>query len=229
LPQAQAAPASPCDLELALACAGPTQRGQARRPLSDQLASARQVEKSQRDSDHNLFEAAARARRPDPSGDLDLDPSAALLLRVEPARQASRVRGGARGEDRAAHHDGLLRLAAAALGVVKESHLTLSKNPASDSRPLIDKGHKGTPVTDRTPSLAAAPSFPPEAPRDLPQGPFATSGPKSAAGPHPELRPIDGKSPADRFAGRKGKTQGLPAQAALLPVGGEDATQLQER
>lgn len=81
--QAQAAPASPCD---------PSQRGHARRPLGDELA-----------SDHRLFEAATSAsRRPDPSSDPDLDPGAALLLRVEPTRAARQGRSvGDRGRTEA--------------------------------------------------------------------------------------------------------------------------------
>jgi hypothetical protein len=92
--------------------------------------------------------------------DPDLDPGAALLLRVEPARPALEMRGGrgvgGRGPDQAsahagqdgaagprvAHRDGLLRLGAAVQSVGSESHLNLSKATAADSRPpaLTDSG-----------------------------------------------------------------------------------------
>jgi hypothetical protein len=99
-----------------------------------------------------LSEAAAPVCRP--AGltcDPDRDPRAALLARVEPAGSELRLDRldqighhgrAAATEGRAAHREGLLRLASAAQSVGEQSHLGLSKNAAVDSRPpaLTDWG-----------------------------------------------------------------------------------------
>jgi hypothetical protein len=132
--QAQAAPAPPCDR---------SQRRHARLPLTDKLAEELERLPEDRDAfDAGALDACLPELSADPSIDSDLDPSAALLLRVEPAGAELRLdqgigAGGQEGVTKgpAVQRERLLALRAAALAVGSESHLNFSKNPAADSRP----------------------------------------------------------------------------------------------
>jgi hypothetical protein len=131
--QAQAAPAPPCDR---------SQRPHPRRPLADKLAEELERPPEDRDAfDASALDACLPELSADPSIDPDADPSAALLLRVEPASPELRLdRIGHNGqagptEGEAAHREGLLRLAATAQSVGEESHHNSLKAAALDSRP----------------------------------------------------------------------------------------------
>lgn len=147
--QAQAAPASPCprapighpptapfDIPAAPLCFETAERGGA------ELAGRVDVLGAEAFASQPSKAAAAVSRVPELTLDPDLDPSAALLLRVEPAgtTELRLDQIGHNGQDgvtegQAAHRERLLALRAAALAVGEGSHLNFSKNPAPGSRP----------------------------------------------------------------------------------------------
>jgi len=164
----------------------------------------------------------------------DLLSADAMLLRIEPT----------------AHEAALLRVAQAALVFDRNGHRA-SKAPAGDSRPP-EFGHNGTPATDGSPPRSetrtgrgagesaahriaaregegSTPSSRPKSPR----APYKLTGPTRAAAlkaPAPQSRPplTELRLSADPFSDREGESN-FHQTACLLPVGGEDVTQPQER
>jgi hypothetical protein len=119
--------------------------------------------------------AAHRRRLLECAIEPDLDPTDALLLRVEPASASSRL--AERAGEGADHRAGLARLLAAASAVAEGSHRIQLKAEAASSRPpAAAKGHNGiqstdgihrTPGTDGIHGRAGSPPNAAQAPSDL--------------------------------------------------------------